>query len=55
VRHAGRGGTVPVLRYAARWSTEVAIQDARQVFGAGQARNRTARAAGNFTPVHEAA
>jgi DDE superfamily endonuclease len=31
-------------RYAARWSIEVAIGDAKQVFGAGQARNRTARA-----------
>jgi hypothetical protein len=34
-----------IERYAARWSIEVAIEEARQVFGAGQARNRTARAA----------
>lgn len=33
-----------IERYAARWSVEVAIEDAKQVFGAGQARNRTARA-----------
>lgn len=33
-----------IERYASRWSIEVAIGDARQVFGAGQARNRTARA-----------
>ena len=33
-----------IERYAARWSIEVAFEDARQVFGTGQARNRTARA-----------
>jgi len=33
-----------IERYAARWSIEVAFEDARQVFGAGHARNRTARA-----------
>jgi hypothetical protein len=33
-----------IERHAARWSIEVAFEDARQVFGAGQARNRTARA-----------
>jgi hypothetical protein len=33
-----------IERYAARWSVEVAIEDAKQLFGAGQARNRTARA-----------
>jgi hypothetical protein len=33
-----------IERYAARWFIEVAFEDARQVFGAGQARNRTARA-----------
>ena len=27
-------------RYAARWSVEVAIEDAKQILGAGQARNR---------------
>ncbi len=37
-------------RYAARWSIEVAIEDARQVFGAGQARNRTARAVERTVP-----
>ena len=29
-----------VERYACRWSVEVAIEDAKQVFGVGQARNR---------------
>jgi DDE superfamily endonuclease len=32
-----------IERYAARWSIEVAIEDSKQIFGAGQARNRTAR------------
>ena len=36
--------------YAARWSIEVAVEDARQVFGTGQARNRTARAVERTTP-----
>jgi DDE superfamily endonuclease len=31
-----------IERYAARWAIEVAIEDAKQVFGTGQARNRTA-------------
>ena len=39
-----------IERYAARWSVEVAIEDARQVFGAGQARNRTARALERTVP-----
>ncbi len=39
-----------IQRYAARWSIEVAIEDARQVFGAGQARNRTARAVERTIP-----
>jgi len=39
-----------IERYAARWSIEVAIEDARQVFGAGQARNRTARAVERTVP-----
>ena len=44
-------GPVQVIkRYAARWSIEAAIQDARQVFGAGQARNRTARAVERTVP-----
>ncbi len=29
-----------IERYASRWSIEVAIEDAKQLFGAGQARNR---------------
>ncbi len=29
-----------IERYASRWSIEVAIEDAKQIFGAGQARNR---------------
>ena len=33
-----------IERYAARWQIEVAIEDARQIFGAGQARNRLAAA-----------
>ena len=37
-------------RYAARWSIGVAIEDARQVFGTGQARNRTARAVERTVP-----
>ena len=39
-----------IQRYAARWSIEVAIEDARQVFGAGQARNRTVRAVERAIP-----
>jgi hypothetical protein len=35
---------------AARWSIEVAIEDAKQLFGAGQARNRTARAVERTIP-----
>jgi hypothetical protein len=37
-------------RYASRWSIEVAIEDAKQLFGAGQARNRTARAVERTIP-----
>jgi hypothetical protein len=37
-------------RYAPRWSIEVAIEDAKQLFGAGQARNRTARAVERTIP-----
>jgi DDE superfamily endonuclease len=33
-----------IERYAARWAIEVAIEDAKQLFGTGQARNRTAAA-----------
>jgi hypothetical protein len=39
-----------IERYASRWSIEVAIEDARQVFGTGQARNRTARAVEHTIP-----
>jgi hypothetical protein len=39
-----------IERYASRWSIEVAIEDARQVFGAGQARNRTAPAVERTVP-----
>ncbi len=31
-----------IERYAARWAIEVAIEDSKQLFGTGQARNRTA-------------
>jgi hypothetical protein len=34
-----------VERYAARWSIEKAFADARNILGAGEARNRTRRAA----------
>jgi hypothetical protein len=44
------GPAVMIERYAARWSIEVAIEDARQVFGAGQAGNRTARAVERTVP-----
>ena len=39
-----------IERYAARWSIEVAIQDAKQLFGTGQARNRTADAVERTIP-----
>ena len=39
-----------IERYAARWSVEVAIEDTKQIFGAGQARNRTARAVERAVP-----
>ena len=39
-----------IERYPARWSVEVAIEDSKQIFGAGQARNRTARAAERAIP-----
>jgi DDE superfamily endonuclease len=39
-----------IERYAARWSIETAIEDAKQVFGAGQARNRTAAAVERTVP-----
>jgi hypothetical protein len=39
-----------IERYAARWAIEVAIEDAKQLFGTGQARNRTARAVERAIP-----
>jgi hypothetical protein len=39
-----------IERYSARWSIEVAIEDAKQLLGAGQARNRTARAVERTVP-----
>jgi len=39
-----------IERYAARWSVEVAIEDAKQIFGTGQARNRTAAAVERTVP-----
>jgi hypothetical protein len=39
-----------IERYAARWAIEVAIEDAKQLFGTGQARNRTARAVERAVP-----
>ena len=39
-----------IERYASRWSVEVAIEDAKQIFGTGQARNRTAAAVERTVP-----
>lgn len=39
-----------IERYAARWSIEVAFEDAKSIFGAGQARNRTAGAVRRTVP-----
>ena len=39
-----------IERYAARWAIEVAIEDAKQLSGTGQARNRTARAVERTVP-----
>ena len=39
-----------IERYAARWSIEIAIEDSKQIFGTGQARNRTARAVERTVP-----
>jgi hypothetical protein len=41
---------VVIERYAARWAVEVAIEDAKQIFGTGQARNRTAAAVERTVP-----
>lgn len=39
-----------VARYAARWSIEVAFEDAKQITGVGQARNRTRTAVERTVP-----
>lgn len=39
-----------IERYAARWSIEVAIEDAKQTIGVGQARNRLRRAVERTVP-----
>jgi hypothetical protein len=39
-----------VTRYAARWSIEVAIEDAKQITGVGEARNRTPTAVHRTVP-----
>ena len=39
-----------IQRYAVRWSIEVAIEDAKQTFGVGQARNRLRAAVERTTP-----
>ena len=39
-----------IERYASRWSNEVAVEDAKQIFGAGQARNRLATAVHRTIP-----
>ena len=39
-----------IERYAARWAIEVAIEDAKQLLGTGQARNRTAAAVERTIP-----
>ena len=41
-----------IERYASRWSIEIAIEDAEQIFGAGQACNRTANAVRRTIPFH---
>ncbi len=46
--HAGPAAVIE--RYAARWSAEVAIEDSKQIFGCGQARNRKARAVERTIP-----
>jgi hypothetical protein len=42
--------TQVVERYSCRWSEEVAIEDAKQVFGVGQARNRVKNAVERTVP-----
>jgi hypothetical protein len=47
-----RAGTAEqvIERYASRWSIEIAIEDSKQVFGTGQARNRTTAAVERTLP-----
>ncbi len=47
---AAASAAAVIERHAARWSIEVAIEDSKQIFGAGQARNRTARAVERAIP-----
>lgn len=42
--------TAIIARYAARWSIEVAIEDAKQITGVGEARNRTPHAVQRTVP-----
>ena len=42
--------TAVIARYASRWSIEIAIVDAKQVYGTGQARNRLAGAVRRTVP-----
>lgn len=44
------GAATVIERYAARWSVEVAIHDAKQLFGVGQARNRRTTAVRRTVP-----
>ena len=44
------GAAALIARYAARWSIEQAFADARNVLGAGEARNRTRRAVERTVP-----
>src|SRR5712692_9561394 len=39
-----------IERYAARWSVEVAFEDAKQIFGVGDARNHKADAVRRAVP-----
>jgi hypothetical protein len=43
-------GVELVERYALRWNVEVTLEEARQVLGVGQARNRTRRAVARTVP-----
>jgi len=46
------GPTAVIKRYAARRTVEAAIEDAKQAFGCGQARNRVVRAVERTVPLH---